>query len=38
MHALLDVLTLQSAGDREIESESELRVLIQMLFQYPTYW
>ncbi len=28
----------QSARDREIESESELRALIQMLFQYPTYW
>ncbi len=35
MHALLDVLTLQSAGDREIESESELRVLIQCYFNTP---
>ncbi len=27
----------QSVLDHEIESESEMRVLIEMLFQYPTY-
>ncbi len=27
----------QCARDREIERESELQALIQMLFQYPTY-
>ncbi len=31
-----DVHTLHSERDREIESE--LRALIQMWFQYPTYW
>ncbi len=34
MHALLDVLTLHSAHDREIESEQS-RALIQLSFQYP---
>ncbi len=28
----------QSTCDHEIESESELRALIQMCFQYPAYW